>query len=156
MVLLVPHSNTKCTRPILAKSGTKLKAMILSSLNSLSVRTYRPARRTSMIATAKPVHHHETSSVGWFCREFRGGGGLESKVRGTSMTDGYNAHQPPKRGERRNAIWILSYEAIASRINCDCEKGVNKAVDVGVDQSLLTPCRGREVVQGDCSAQRTI
>lgn len=77
VVLFVPHSNTKWTRPILAKSGTKLKAMILSSLNSLSVLTYRPAMRTRIMATANPVHHHETRSVGLSCLELRGGGGLE-------------------------------------------------------------------------------
>ena len=51
-----------------------LKAMILSSLNNLSVRTYRPDMRTMMIANAKPVHHHESKSVGLFATASLAGG----------------------------------------------------------------------------------
>ena len=64
IALFVPHFKTRCTSAMRTSSGTMLKAMILSSLNKLSVRTYRPDMRTMMIASAKPVHHHESNSVG--------------------------------------------------------------------------------------------
>lgn len=51
--------------------------MILSSLNNLSVRTNLPDNRTSIIANAKAVHHHETSKVGLSCILVLGGGALE-------------------------------------------------------------------------------
>lgn len=51
-----------------------LKAMILSSLNNISVRTYRPDMRTMMIANAKPVHHHESNSVGLLATASLAGG----------------------------------------------------------------------------------
>lgn len=77
VVLFVPHNRTKCTSPIRASNGIKLSAMILSSLNSLSVRMYRPDSRSNMIATANPVHHHDVRSVGLSCALVLGAGGLE-------------------------------------------------------------------------------
>ena len=64
VVLFVPHNRTKCTNPIRASSGIRLRAMTLSSRNSLSVLMYRPASRTNIMATANPVHHHDVRSVG--------------------------------------------------------------------------------------------
>ena len=75
--LLVPYLKMTCTRPIRIINGIMLKAMILSSRKSFSVRMYRPDNRTNMITRAKPVHHHETSKVGLSCTAVCAGGGVE-------------------------------------------------------------------------------
>jgi len=85
VVLFVPQIRTTCTSPILASNGIKLNAIILSSLNKRSVLTYRPHIRTTIIASANPVHHHETRRVGLSCIFVLGGGALEYLVRGRSI-----------------------------------------------------------------------
>ena len=56
--------------------------------------------RTRIIASAKPVHHHDTSRVGLSCILVLGGGALEYWSRGRIISEVNDAHQPPERGER--------------------------------------------------------
>ena len=49
----------------------------MSSMNSFSVRIQRPLSRTRMMASAKHVHHHDTSSVGLFVAASCAAGGSE-------------------------------------------------------------------------------
>lgn len=114
VVLFVPQSRTTCTSPILANNGIMLKAMILSSLKSLSVRTNLPASRTNIIAKAKEVHHQETSSVGLSWILLLGGGGLvySWRERGRNIIIERDAHQPPKRGERSLICYSCAMKAL--------------------------------------------
>ena len=52
-----------------------------------------------MMANAKPVHHQETSNVGWLSWADSAAGALEYSLGASAITRA-NAHQPPKRGER--------------------------------------------------------
>ena len=54
-----------------------------------------------IIANAKPVHHHDTKIEGLSCRALLAGGGLEYNRADRIMAAYADAHQPPKRGERR-------------------------------------------------------
>ena len=102
MVLLVPHIKTKWTRAMRASSGMILNAMILSSLNNFSVLTYRPDMRTMIIANAKPVHHHESRSVGLSAIASLAGGGVEYQSRGRSIVKSHQLlHSSERKG--RNA-----------------------------------------------------
>ncbi len=77
IALFVPQRRTKWTRPIRAINGIMLQNMILSSRKSFSVLTYRPDILTRMMATANPVHHHETRRVALSSCFVLAGGGLE-------------------------------------------------------------------------------
>lgn len=95
-----------------------LKAMTLSSPNSLSVRIYRPQMRSRMMTNANPVHHHDTSKVGLACSHVCGGGGLEYSRRSRFIVAEDYAHRPPQRGERgvgalRNTNAMSAYWSVA-------------------------------------------
>lgn len=81
MALFVPQISTKCTRAIRANNGITLHAMILSSRNSFSVRTYLPASLTDIIARANPVHHQDSNNVALFSDLVLAWGGVESMSR---------------------------------------------------------------------------
>ena len=80
-----------------ASKGIMLRPMILSSLYSFSDLVILPANLTRITASAKPVHHQDTNSVGWSSRADLARGGGEYMSRSIIIAD---AHQPPKRGEQ--------------------------------------------------------
>jgi hypothetical protein len=64
LALLVPHSNTRWTRPIRMKRGIIANITVLSSRKSFSDRTKRPATRKKMTVAQNRVIHQQTRSVG--------------------------------------------------------------------------------------------
>ena len=86
-----------------------LIAIILSSLNNLSVRTYRPDMRTMMIANAKPVHHQESNSVGLFATASLAGGAAKclSILTPTGLRGGVSVETMLRASSIRKAFYAV-------------------------------------------------